>query len=174
MEKTEILKARVSESLQRDFLEICVATGKTPAAQLRALIDDFGAERRNLLEDDVKVHLDQPDTYMHGAYRARVTLPAADNAAFKGVPIAFPLPRLPNRRVHADDGFFVAASNWDGTGSGFDGVLVDGVWQGHIYTNGIDEDANPTPIADVVAALKAAVTERVTVLRRASGLPLAH
>ena len=171
MEKTEVLKARVSESLHRDFLEICVATGKTPAAQLRKLIDSFVAERRNLLEDDVKVHLDQPETYMNGAYRARVTLPAADKAAFKGVPIAFPLPRLPNRRVHADDGFFVAASNWDETGSGFDGVLVDGVWQGHIYTNGIDEDANPTPIADVVAALQAAVTERVTVLRRASGLP---
>lgn len=174
MEKTKTLKARVSETLQRDFLEICTAMGKTPAAQLRALIDDFVAERRDLLEDDVKIHLDQPDTYMHGAYRARITLRPADAAAFKGVPIAFPLPRLPKRRVHADDGFFVAASNWNGTGSGFDGVLVDGVWQGHIYSNGIDEDENPTPIADVAEALRAAVIERIAVLRRAGGLRLAH
>jgi len=122
----------------------------------------------------VKVHVDQPDTYMNGAYRTRATLPAADIAAFADVPIAFPLPKLLKRRVHSDDGFFIAASNWDGTGSGFDGVLVDGVWQGHIYTNGVDEDANPTPIAYVVTALQAAVTKRVTVLRRASGLPSAQ
>ncbi|ANY19365.1 hypothetical protein A6F68_00839 [Tsuneonella dongtanensis] len=43
--------------------------------------------------------------------------------------------------------------------------------QGQIYTNGFDEGENRTPTADVVVALKAAVTERVTVLRRASALP---
>jgi hypothetical protein len=174
MEKTEILKARVSEALQRDFLGICAAVGKSPATQLRTLIEDFVAARRNLLEDDVKVYLDRPDTYMHGVYRARITLPTADTAAFKGVPIAFPLPKLPKRRVHGDPGFFVAASNWNGTGSGLDGVLVDGVWQGHVYTNGIEEEANPTPIADVVAALRSAVTERVEIMRSVSGLPSAR
>jgi hypothetical protein len=165
MDKTGILKARVSEALHRDFFDVCFALGLTPAAQMRSLIEGFVAERREVKEDEVNILLQQPDDYMPGAYKARITLREREAMEFQGVPIAFALPRLSKRRVHPDKGFAVAASNWDGVGSGLDGVFVDGAWEGHIYTNGIEEDENPTPIAAVVDALKAEVTKRIDLFR---------
>jgi hypothetical protein len=53
-------------------------------------------------------------------------------------------------------------------GSGLDGVFVDGVWEGHIYTNSVDEADNPTPIAAVTDALKSSVTSRIDAFRGAS------
>lgn len=174
MEKSEILKARVSEPLHRDFFEICAAMGRTPAAQLRDLVDQFVAARRNLLENEVKIHIEKPDDYMHGAWRARITLRSAEAMRFLGAPVPFSLPRLEARRIHPNDGYAVAAANWDGVGSGLDGVFVDGVWEGHIYANGIAEDDNPTPIAVVADALKASVITRIDAFRGAGDSTRAH
>jgi hypothetical protein len=170
MEKSEILKARVSEALHRDFFEVCAASGRTPAAQLRDLVDQFVAARRSLLEGEVKIHIEQPDDYMHGAWRARITLRSPDAMRFLGAPVPFSLPRLKARRIRPDDGYAVASANWDGIGAGLDGVFVDGVWEGHIYTNGIDENDNPTSIAAVAEALKASVTSRINAFRGSDGL----
>lgn len=167
MEKSEILKARVSESLHGDFFEDCAAIGRTPAAQLRDLVDNFVAARRKLLEGEVEIHIEQPDDYMHGAWHARITLRSADMMRFLGAPVPFSLPRFKARRIHPDDGYAVAAANWDGVGSGLDGVFVDGVWEGHIYANGIDEDDNPTPIAAVSEALMESVMTRIDAFRGA-------
>lgn len=174
MDKSEILKARVSESLHRDFFEVCAAIGRTPAAALRDLVDQFVASRRNLLEGEVKIHIEQPDDYMHGAWRARITLRSAETMRFLGAPVPFPLPRLDARRIHPDDGYAVAAANWDGIGSGLDGVFVDGVWEGHIYSNGIEEADNPTPIAAVAEALKTSVMRRIDAFRSAGDCIRAH
>lgn len=165
MEKSEVLKARVSEELHRQFSEACFAIGVSPAAKLRALIEAFVAEQHTLTEDDVKIAIDQPDTYMDGAYRVRMTLRKRDAMEFAGVPLTFALPRLPKRRIHPDKGFAAAASNWDGEGSGLDGVFVDGAWEGHIYSNGVSEEDNPSSIEAVLQALKSKVESRIAFFR---------
>jgi hypothetical protein len=75
--------------------------------------------------------------------------------------IPFPIPRLEKRRIHPDKGFAIAARHWDGDASGLDGIFVDGVWEGHMYSNGVAEEANPTSIEAVQDALRRSVMERI-------------
>lgn len=161
MEKSAILKARVREELHEDFLAVCGAMGRTPAAVMRDLVQRHVNENQHLLEENVQVSIDRPDGYQHGAWRTRINLRHPDGMLFQGAPIPFELPRLPARRIHPDDGFAVATSGWDGSGSGLSGIFVKGVWEGHLYSNGVEEDDNPTSIETVRAALKAAVLERI-------------
>jgi len=161
MDKTSILKARVSEALHDDFLVVCGAMGRTPAAMMRDLVQRHVTENQHLLEGNVKVSIERPTDYQYGAWRARISLRTADDMRFHGAPIPFELPQLPARRIHPDDGYAVAATNWDRTGSGLAGIFVDGVWEGHLYSNGIEEGANPTSIEAVRAALESAVNDRI-------------
>jgi hypothetical protein len=165
VDKAAVLKARVTESLHADFLAVCEAVGSTPAAQLRLLVEDFVDRKRDYLEDDVKVHLDRPPGYDFGAWKARITLRDRTAMQWMDAPIPFNLPSLPKRRVHPDSGFAVAASHEVGHASGLDGIFVDGVWEGHVYTNGVPEAENPTPIEAVAEALRAAVAERIAAFR---------
>lgn len=161
MNKTAILKARVSEGLHQDFLTVCGASGKTPADVMRDLVQRHVTENRHFLVDNVQVSIEQPDDYQYGAWRARITLRTPEAMRFHGAPIPFTLPQLPARRIHPDEGYAVATSNWDGEGSGLSGIFVKGVWEGHVYSNGMDEDENPTTIETVRDALKSAVIERL-------------
>lgn len=164
MEKSSILKARVTDTLHGEFISICDAVGRTPTSVLRELIDRHVAANRNLLEDEVKISLVRPRDYDYGAWHARISLGASAAMEFKGAPIPFRIPQLPARRIHPDRGYCVAASDWDGNGPGLDGIFVDGIWEGDIYSNGIHEDENPTSIETVKSALKASVTERISIL----------
>jgi len=161
MDKTAILKARVSEELHENFLAVCGASGKTPASVIRDLVQRHVTENHHLLEDNVQVSIEQPDDYQYGAWRARITLRTPEAMRFHGAPIPFALPRLLARRIHPDEGYAVTTSNWDGEGSGLSGIFVKGVWEGHVYSNGVEEDENPTLIDAVRDALKAAVAERL-------------
>lgn len=165
MDKGSVLKARVTELLHADFLAVCQAVGSTPAAQLRLLIEAFVDHRRDYLEDDVKVHLDRPAGYDFGAWKARITLRDGTAMQWMDAPIPFNLPSLPKRRVHPDTGFAVAAGYEEGHASGLAGIFVDGVWEGHVYTNGVPEEENPTPIEAIAEALRAAVAERIAAFK---------
>ena len=162
MDKNAVLKARVTDALHGEFIAICNAQGRTPTSVLRDLVGRHVAHNRNLLEDEVRISLDRPEGYDYGAWRARISLGASAAMEFRGAPIPFRIPQLTARRIHPAKGYCVAASGWNGIGSGLDGIFVDDVWEGHVYSNGIHEDENPTSIKAVISALKAAVTERIT------------
>lgn len=165
MEKNAILKARVTDNVHADFLAVCEALGRTPAAVLRELVERYVAVQGIYLEDDVRVTIERPAGYDYGTWRARMTLRSPDAMEFMGGPVPFSIPRLDARRIDPGKGYCVAAANWDGKGSGLDGIFVDGVWEGNIYSNGVEEDSNPTPMSDIVTALKAAVRDQVRVRR---------
>lgn len=169
VEKASVLKARVSEDLHSAFVAVCDAVGSTPAAQLRRLIEDFVRRQRHHLENDVKVHLERPEGYDFGAWKARITLRDPRAMQWMGSPIPFSLPSLPKRRVHPDSGFAVVAPREEGHPSGLDGIFVDGVWEGHVYTNGVAEDENPTPIDAVAKALREAIAKRISTFASAAG-----
>lgn len=161
MDKTAILKARVSEKLHENFLAVCDASGRPPASVIRDLAQRYVIANHHLLEDNVQVSIERPDDYQYGAWRAQITLRTPEAMRFQGAPIPFALPRLLARRIHPDEGYAVATSNWDGQGSGLSGIFVKGVWEGHVYSNGIEEDKNPTSIDAVRDALKAVVADRL-------------
>lgn len=99
----------------------------------------------------------RPPGYDHGAFRVYVQLAPEEKELVRvAPPIAFCLPRLDRRTVLADRGFDVAAVNGDQVE--IRGVLnADAGWWGHCYTNGVEEDANPTPIDHVVRELEGSV-----------------
>jgi hypothetical protein len=151
----------VTDDVHADFLAVCEALGRTPAAVLRKLVEGHVATHSIYLEDDVRVTVERPAGYDYGAWRVRMTLRSPAAMEFMGGPVPFRIPQLKERRICSDKGYRVAAVNWDGTGSGLDGIFVDGVWEGDVYSNGVAEDDNATSIDSVVAALKAAVRDQV-------------
>lgn len=151
----------MTADLQADFLAVCEALGRTPAAVLRELVQRHVAAHALELEDDVRVTIERPAGYDYGAWRVRMSLRSPGAMEFMGGPIPFRIPQLPARRVHPDRGFRVAARDWGGKGSGLDGIFVDGVWEGDVYSNGVAEDDNPTSMDAVITELKAAVRDRL-------------
>lgn len=163
MEKNAVLKVRVTNDVHADFLAVCEALGRTPAVVLRELVERQIAIHSINLEDDVRLTIERPAGYDYGAWRARMTLRSPEAMEFMGGAVPFCLPQLKARRIHPEKRFCVASANWDKEGAGLDGIFVDGVWEGDIYSNGVAEDDNPTPISAVIAALKAAVRDRIRV-----------
>lgn len=165
MGKSEILKARVGEQTFRDFHAVCEAIGEAPARQLRRLVEGFISERIHRIEAPVQVHIYRPEGYDTGVARVRLTLRDPEALMYQRFAVTFRLPQLPARRVHADEGYGVGASDGRGGDLRTDGLFMEGVWQGHIYSNGCAEARNPTPLNEVAAALEAAVSERIEMLR---------
>lgn len=65
--------------------------------------------------------------------------------------VPFALPRLEGRSIRPDDAFRSAPRD---PSHGYDGLLVDGKWQADLYSNGFEEDDNPTPIEAARNALE--------------------
>jgi hypothetical protein len=74
-----------------------------------------------------------------------------------GNPIPFELPELENRRISSDKEFesLVVRNGEYKLGGVFDSV---GRWCGHVYSNGVFEQDNPTPIESVRTELRKTVT----------------
>ena len=60
MDKSAVLKVRVTENVHADFLAGCEALGRTPAAVLRELVERHVATHSINLEDDVRVTIERP------------------------------------------------------------------------------------------------------------------
>lgn len=102
----------------------------------------------------VKIH--QPKGYDTGAFRAEIGLDQTERDLVESFPgLTFAIPDLPERAIYPDDGYrrivpTVASARVDGS-------FVKGKWFGHVYSNGVAEAENSTPIAAVEVALGAAV-----------------
>ncbi|OZI62128.1 hypothetical protein [Bordetella genomosp. 11] len=99
----------------------------------------------------VRCRIFRPDSYDYGAWRVEMTVGPAIQAYWEYSPLRFDLPSLPHRRFHAEKPDVQYMPDTDL------GQFVDGVWSLDIYSNGIPEDGNPTPISQVRAALLASV-----------------
>ncbi|HDC4556553.1 TPA: hypothetical protein O8U07_004554 [Enterobacter kobei] len=99
-------------------------------------------------KDDITVRIYRPEDYAYGAWRVALTLP--ENYALQMWNI--PFPELEGRRFSADPGYNALISaepdRWDQAFR-----FVDGNCELHLYTNGVEEDQNPTPLPDVAQAL---------------------
>lgn len=100
------------------------------------------------MKDNITVRIYRPEDYAYGAWRVALTLP--ENYASQMWNI--PFPDLEGRRFTADPGYGALISpepdSWD---QAF--CFVDGICELHLYTNGVEEDQNPTPLPDVAQAL---------------------
>lgn len=153
MEKDLFLKTRVSADTKRDFEEICSTYGVPPTTKLREILETFVAQEYGRLHDRVVVHIFRPDGYDFGAWRVTVKLRNPAELEWRGRPIPFEFPQLPQRRIHPDDDYVAVVRNSGSDALELGGQFVKGVFQGHLYSNGIAEKRNPTSIDDVRAAL---------------------
>ncbi len=110
------------------------------------------------------VTISSPPGYSDGAFKATIELNAEERELLSNYPgLTFPIPVLPKRVVYSDDGFKRAVpSNNETT---LRGQIVDGCWEGHVYTNGVSEAQNPTPIDQVQEALASVVGEMLETAR---------
>lgn len=109
----------------------------------------------------MQVGIERSGDYQHAAWRARISLRNPDDMRFHVAPFPFELPRLQAQRIHPEKGYAVAASNWDGEGSDLTAIFINGVWEGHLYSNGIEGDASPISIEIVRNASEAAMNAAI-------------
>jgi hypothetical protein len=111
-----------------------------------------------------KVTIYRPNGYQNGAWRAEVELGADEHKHIDSLPVPFKMPILEARNIIADKGYAVAVPLPD-DGAELQGVFVNGRWEGHVYTNGVEETQNPTSVQAVADSLKAAVDAAVDIAR---------
>lgn len=151
LEKTEYLKARVNERIKHDFEAICTALGVKPAEQMRELVLAFIALEEKHLGDRIQVRVSRPDGYQTGAWRVEIKLKNPEECAY---PLVFPMPKLAKRAFHSDPECRAAWFNGETQKFEMGGLLQNGMWRGDFYSNGIDEDNNPTSLEQVEEALR--------------------
>lgn len=152
-DRSEFLRTRVTETEKKKFEEVCAALGSKPSEQLRKHVLEFINAHSMHLKDDFTVHIFKPEgtepSYDPGAWKVIIRL---KNIEKNTHPVLFRFPKLENRIIHSDTGYF-AALPFETGGHEICGILNDGFWTGHLYSNGISEKDNPTPIETVRNAL---------------------
>jgi len=98
--------------------------------------------------DGITVRVYQPEDYTRGAWRVALSIPENYAAQMWNIPF----PELEGRLFTADPGYSALISaepdRWDKAFR-----FVDGMCELHLYSNGVEEDLNPTPLEDVAQAL---------------------
>jgi hypothetical protein len=162
MEKTDLLRVRVTSKLKTDFEAVCATFGnKAPADMLREIVADFVQSNIGRLGDRVVVHISRPEGYDFGAWRVFIKLRNPEDATWNGSSVPFALPKFEKRRLASDDEYkaVVGVPNKDHfVDYEMGGVFNGGEWRGHLYSNGIEETQNPTTINRVQTGLVEYIT----------------
>jgi hypothetical protein len=103
------------------------------------------------LNAGVRCQIFRPDRYQHGAWRVELTI-GPEARRYMGPEFGFSLPRLPKRLWVCADGY--------GSPSTL-ARMLEGRWQGDLYTNGVAEGDNPVPIVHVHRAIVDALVTRL-------------
>lgn len=159
-EKSEYLKARVTEQIKKDYEIICADLGVKPADQMRELVTAFITQEQKRLGQRVQVRITRPDGYDHGAWRMEIKLKDPEQ---NELPLIFPTTGLPYRSVHSDPEHRAVWYNHAIQLNDMGGLLQNGVWRGHLYSNGIAESDNPTTLADVEQHFQALIEKLLVV-----------
>jgi hypothetical protein len=165
MEKSEILRTRVTQKLKRDFEEICKAYGnKPPAEMLREVVETFVQSNFDRLNDRVVVQISRPEGYMFGAWRVVIKLRNPEDATWKGSAIPFNLPKFEKRNLTSDIEFQSVVgvpNNENFVNYELGGTFIAGEWRGHLYTNGVEEQDNLMTIDQVQSKLVDYITKHL-------------
>lgn len=155
--KLELIQTRVPATIKTDFEAICSKQGITPSVKARDLFERFVNDNRHLLDDRLIINIYKPEGYDFGAWRIMMLLKDPFESFWGGSAIPFELPELKNRRISSDKEFqALVVRNGDYKfGGAFDSV---GRWCGHVYSNGVFEQDNPTSIERVQTELRNTVT----------------
>ena len=158
MEKSDLLRARVTPRLKADFEEICKTFGnKPPAEMMREVMEAFVQSNMERLGNRVVVHISRPEGYNFGAWRVFIKLRTPEEATWNGSPVPFSLPNFEKRRLVSDDDYkaVVGVTNQEHfVEYQMGGVFIRGEWRGHLYSNGVEENLNPTTIEEVQSKLE--------------------
>lgn len=158
--KGTYIRTRLTERTRADFDAVCQRLGISPSEQLRLLIETFLADNPDAAGARSVVNIYQPEGYDFGAWRVSISLSDPADASWNGTFIPFELPALPHRRIVSDteNQTVVRSKKYDELvfGGKFDDA---GVWRGHVYSNGIPENKNPSSIDSVKEALHDMVTK---------------
>lgn len=84
----------------------------------------------------------KPDGYDQGAWKLRVSLGDAAKKLLGSHRLVLQIPAQEKRNFYPDKGYRFDVDKME---------FKDGLLEAHIYTNGISEDENPTPISEVRA-----------------------
>ncbi|HEK0625598.1 hypothetical protein AAAA28_20400 [Providencia stuartii] len=105
----------------------------------------------------VTCSITKPDGYQHGAWRieAKLSTEVKDRLGLSLLP--FNPPEMENRRCNPDAKYVRADEN------GLFSIFIDGVWYGHLYSNGISENANPVTIDAYKEAFIQSVTKAIAI-----------
>lgn len=105
----------------------------------------------------VTCHISRPDGFEHGAWKIEATLSTQviERLSHGTSPLAFHLPDMSKRLCYPDPPY--VRPNVSG---GFS-VFINGVWTGHLYSNGITEDENPVTIDAFREAFIRSVTKSI-------------
>lgn len=166
MEKSELLRVRVTPKMKGDFEAICKNLGDIqPADKLRELVEAFVDAHIDSLGDRVAVHISKPHGYDPGAWQVFIKLRDKEESIWHGSSIPFPLPDTFKKRRLSSDREYQAVVGV-AISKGFNqyemgGVFVNGEWRGHLYSNGIEEGQNPTSIEEVKAGLVAHISRHL-------------
>lgn len=98
------------------------------------------------------IELYRPDRYDYGAWRLKITLGDIASKFFAGRTIPIFKPSLNKRLVHVDRQSLYSVSQEK---------FNNGVFSANIYSNGIVENENPTPISDVYKAFLYGFSEQL-------------
>jgi hypothetical protein len=158
MDKDEILRARVPQDLKFRFERICQAAGKTPAAQLRELVETFVANRYDDVEAPIHIDIHRPEKYEYGAWCVVIRLRDSSAMNWDGSFIPFLLPELPGRLfVMAEEQYRAVVISPHTNEPTFGGKFVNGEWRADLYTNGFPENLNPTSVENVRESLRTTI-----------------
>ena len=107
-------------------------------------------------KDDITVRIYRPDDYGYGAWRVLLVLDQSVITQTWNIPF----PELDGRRFTTDPGYDAMISTapgcWDKAFR-----FVDGICELHLYSNGVEEDQNPSPLPAVAEALINAVVHEL-------------
>ena len=119
---------------------------------IRALKKQHAVCGYSWTRDDITVRIYRPDDYGYGAWRVLLVLDESVITQTWNIPF----PELDGRRFTTDPGYdaliSTAPDSWDKAFR-----FVDGICELHLYSNGVEEDQNPTPLPAVAEALIEAV-----------------
>lgn len=110
-------------------------------------------------EISMNIEITQPEGYDLGAWQTIIKLDDEEKEIVKDRPLAFKIPRLNYRNILSDDGYRMAGFINDEVKLG--GLFKDGIWCGHVYSNGIAEEKNPVSIASVKISLEEHIKQSI-------------
>lgn len=105
--------------------------------------------------DALKIRIQKPENYDPGAWKIEATLSNDITKSISGE-VIFSLPDLPHRFCRADQGFSTARGNE------ICGIFKNGRWEGHLYSNGIAEEKNPSGIKLFEDTIKRNIEEAIS------------